>query len=283
MTVPASPFAGPILTQCASLDQVRASVVAGGYSALKVVTGWGAPGSGWDRASMSRAATMTKHLIVRTVAGDPSYDGGKCEHPIAQQVVQEIGPWYTIRPDLLIEIGNEPNIHPQWDDGFAWVYRWHLQETINACRAAFPAARLIAPALILDPLHRPRRWLEIVADKMRECHYIGVHAYEHDAFSPTEQRKGTTGQFTTLRDLHTRFFGDKPWILSEYGINDAETPAATKGRRYANLVRRGLPPQVVGALHYHLCFALDHQPQYHIAPSGDSAFRAEWDRLGGPR
>lgn len=272
---------GPILTQASSLAPVAACIKRGGYTALKVITGWGLP-SGWTRQAMTQAAQMVPHLIVRTVAGDPSYNGGKQRFPYFQAVAQEIAPWYTVRPQLYIEIGNEPNLFG-WDEDGCWAYRWYLEQTIRVCRETFPQAKLIAPALLLEERCRPRRWLELCSDVMWACDAIGVHAYEHDAWLASEQRHGTTGQMELLRRLYGQFFPKHSWLLTEYGINDPATAPRVKGQRYAALAYRkastpSLPPQVKGALYYHFCEDKSLDPQYHIAPDGDTAYRNEWTR-----
>lgn len=270
---------GPVLTQCHSLDQVQAAIANGGYNALKVVTGWGSP-EGWTRGAMTRVANMVEHVVVRTVAGDPSYADGRFGLPIPKNVLTEIGPWYTVRPDIWIELGNEPN-RAGWSEAQCWTYRYYLALSIAECRHAFPRARLIAPAALLQPDTNPGRWLEICADIMRTCDAIGVHAYEFDAWLRSEQRHGSTGQLAQLRDLYARLFAGQQWLLTEYGIHDPGTPPDVKGRRYAAMLRRkastpALPPQIIGALYYHLCFDGAVDPSYHIAPAGDAAYKKAW-------
>lgn len=272
---------GPILTSCYTLDQVADCIKRGGYNALKVVTGWGAPGDGWNAERMTRVARMVERLVVRTVAGDPSYNNGSHAFPLAQQVVQEIAPWYRVRADILIEIGNEPNL-PGWSEDSCWDYRWHLQEAITQCRAQFPKAKLISPAPMLAANTNPRRWIEIAADQLHRCDYIGIHVYEFDAWLREEQRKGSTAQLETMRQLYTPRFFDKPWLMTEYGINDVETAPIVKGRRAAAMVRRQrstpvLPTQVQGALYYHFCATGDHQPEYHLWPLGDDGYKQAWE------
>lgn len=263
-------FAGPILTHCYTLDQIEDCMRRGAYTALKVVTGWGVA-SGWSKTAMSRASALAEQLIVRTVAGDPSYRNGAQRYPTARQVVNEIAPWYAVRPKLIIEIGNEPNINPEWTEQYAWEYRWHLEQAIKACRAAFPDANLIAPAPILDADKRPDRWLALCVDRMRLCDYIGLHAYEYTAFAKIDQH-GTTGHLNAAQKLYNQHFGDRPWILTEFGINDREIAPILKGRRYAQLLPT-LPRQIIGALYYHFCADAVVQPEYHIWPLGDIGFR----------
>lgn len=275
---------GVILTQCNTLDNIAASIQRGGYNALKVVTGWGYE---WSKANIQRVAWLTPNLIIRTVAGDPSYNNGSHSYPEVNRILAEISTWHLIRSDIYVEIGNEPNVRTNWkiDDapeGFVWEYRWHLLNTIKHVRAVFPRVRIIAPAALLEPSKKPDRWLELMADAMKQCDFIGVHAYEYDAFLASERRKGSTGQLQMLRDLHLRHFADKDWLLTEYGINDPPLSAATKGKRYAALLKGkgspALPKQVVGGLMFHYCDMTDNYPEYRVTPELDVAYKREWER-----
>ena len=261
---------GFILTNAASVEQIGEAMRLTRATALKVITGWGLAG-GWTQDRRQRVANLAQQLVVRTTAGDPSYNTGATPWLLPDLVGAEIGDWYRVRNlrgTFWIELGNEPNTQLS-DDGTIWVYRYHLEQTVERCRALFPAAKLIAPALLLNDTNgrRPERWLEICGDVMARCDAIGVHVYEHDAFTPSEQRRGTTGQVARAQrlydDLDRREKRATPRLVTEYGINDPATPPAIKARRYvafaaANALRTN------GYLAYHLCNDRAVDPQYHL-------------------
>jgi hypothetical protein len=280
---------GIVLTYVDNLDQLDDCMRQGGYDTVKVVTNWGLP-TGWSRADKERVLRYP-HVIVRTTAGDPSYGQqggstpGTLAMPFANQIHDEIAEWYSIRDSIYIEIGNEPNVYNP-DDDFIWQYRAHLDAAIHLCRQDFPKAQLIAPGLILarkilDRDHDPGHFLDIASDVMSQCDLIGVHIYEHFGFRAEQQQQPpfTTGHLREALRIYPPHFGNKPWYITEYGINDTnKVPMHEKGRRYAGLVHLNestpsLPGNVVGAVYYHLDTKGDNQPQYHIYPHGDAAYQ----------
>jgi D-sedoheptulose 7-phosphate isomerase len=303
---------GVILTYVETLDQLEECVRAGDYNAVKVVTGWGLA-SGWSPEARARVLKMVPNVIVRTVSGDPSYarpfdsiSGARpgaigpnaqywdYDFPDPNTVEQEIGEWYGIRPNIMIEIGNEPNVYNQ-DDDFIWRWNYFLDQAIQRCRERFPQAKLISPGFMMDPRGKIARFYEIAHQTIAKCDYIGVHFYEYYAFKP-DQGPVTKGELRDAVALHQRFFNHKQWYVTEYGINDStQTAQSEKGRRYAALVHAGegfpaLPPNVVGAVYYHLACKGDLHPEYHIFPEGDRQYKAvfgqfvaqgEGDVLGG--
>jgi hypothetical protein len=230
---------GAILTSAPDLAWVRAHVA--GLDALKVVTGWGIP---WDDARRREAARLCPQLVVRTVAGDPSYADGVAPFPVDTQVLAEVRPWWDARDParpFWIELGNEPLIAPQ-DEVVAWEYAYWLDRAITACRAAFPAARLIAPAHLLN--HPVRlgeeadgvgRFLAIAADAYRRCDAVGLHAY-------------TLAQYDHGRAQLRRLIGPTPVWLTEFALNE-DLPDAVRGADYRRTLQ-GLDVQA--ALIYHL-------------------------------
>jgi hypothetical protein len=236
---------------------------------------------------------MVPNVIVRTTAGDPSYGQpggsrtpGPEAHPDPNRIQEEIAEWYSIKPSIYIELGNEPNVYNP-DDDFIWAYRWHLGMAIERCRQVFPQAKLIAPGLILerkiqDRDHDPGHFLDIAHDVMDDCDYIGVHIYEHYGFRAAQQPASTNQLREALR-IYPAHFGDKPWYITEYGINDTrDVPTAEKGRRYAGIIHFNestppLPQNLVGAVYYHLNLKGDFHTQYHIYPDGDAAYRQRID------
>lgn len=280
---------GPILTN-APLDTLADCMRRGGYTALKVVTGWGVPG-GWTDGAIRRAVGMAPDVIVRTVMGDPSYGGNiNRSHWFLQPeaVLREVDPWLRVRGDLLVELGNEPNVIDSGpdSDGIIWVYRWFLNETITALRARYPRVRLISPAPIMDVARRPDRWFAILADSIRRCDYVGLHAYEHTNWMGAPPTTGDLGRCIAAAQ---QLAPGRPWLLTEYGINGSTLTDAEKGARYAALrfqaeSRPTLPSNIAGALYYHLDTSANPlQPQYVIYPSGDEAFRRVRELATRPR
>lgn len=157
-------------------EEVRDFVRSNGYDALKLVTGWGMQ---WYCNSMARMLTLTPDTIIRTVQGDPS---SKKPYLHPEWVVQEIMPWYDLKPDIYIELGNEPNIEPYEDltpsDPHAYAY--YLDAAITMCRKEFPYAKLIAPALVENA--SAAQYRQILAKASARCDYDGFHVYGETSF-----------------------------------------------------------------------------------------------------
>jgi hypothetical protein len=123
-----------------------------------------------------------------------------------------------------------------------------------------------------------RRFCEIAHDVMRDCDYIGIHAYEYYGFHASQQFAATNDLKQAVA-LHQEFFGDKPWYMTEYGINDVtRVTMQEKGTRYAGVIHFNeshpqLPANVQGAVYYHLGMKGDLHPEYHIYPQGDESYR----------
>jgi hypothetical protein len=288
---------GVILTYVESLDTLEDCVRRGGYDTVKVVTGWGLPRS-WDDEARRRVIAMVPNLIVRTVSGDPSYArphdplaGGplpgakgpdaqywEYDFPRPERVEEEIAPWYALKPDIMIELGNEPNVFNQ-DDQFIWNWTYFLERSIERCRDRFPQATLISPGFMMDARGNMRRFYEIARQQIAMCDYVGVHFYEYFAFKP-DQGPAIKGELRDAVLLHQEFFPDMAWYVTEYGIHNTDrTPRRLKGERYARLLHGGdgwppLPVNVAGAVYYHLQMKGDIHPEYQIYPEGDEAYRA---------
>jgi hypothetical protein len=268
---------GVVVTHVDNLGQIADCLRLGGYDTIKVVTRWGIDG-GWD-PHMRQLLLMAPNVIVRCVAGDPSYDGHNPDYqlPDANRVRDELAPWYAIRPDIMFEIGNEPNIDDHPSNDFIYSYRAILNTTIDVCRSAFPQAKLISPGLIVGANKDFERFNQIAGDVFRRCDLIGLHFYEDYAFAKAQQRS-TTNQLREAIRVARCFYSDKRWYVTEYGINNCATMSmGEKGRRYAGMAYYGesdpvLPANVVGLTYYHLNMKHDFQQEYHIFPDGDSAF-----------
>ncbi len=268
---------GVVLTFVNNLDQLQDCVHRGRYDTVKVITGWGVEDGGWSHDNKVRVLNMVPHVIVRTVVGDPSTGTpGDNEFLYPDKVEQEIAPWYTIKQDITIELGNEPNIK-QTDDDFFWKYRYFLAQAVARCREKFPKARLISPAPIIGPGHNAQRFWEINRDAMNDCDFIGIHAYEYYGFHATHQL-AATNQMKEAMETCKQFFNHKPWYITEYGINDSkQVSVEEKGKRYASMIHYNLchpqiPGNVKGAVYYHIGMKGDLHPEYHIYPAGDDAY-----------
>jgi hypothetical protein len=294
---------GVILTYVETLDTLEDCVRLGGYDVVKVVTGWGLP-AGWSQETRRRVVELVPNLIVRTVSGDPSYArpfdplaGGPlpgAKGPDAtywdydfldpDRVEQEIQPWYELKPEIMVELGNEPNVFNQ-DDDFIWRWAYFLERTVERCRERFPRARLISPGFMADPRGNMRRFYEIARQQIASCDYVGIHFYEYYAFRP-DQAPAIKGELREVIELHKELFPNKPWYITEYGIHNTDkTPRHAKGERYARLLHGGdgwppLPPNVAGAVYYHLQTKGDIHPEYHIYPEGDRAYRQAFQAVG---
>jgi hypothetical protein len=266
---------GVVLTYVNDLGILEDCVRRGGYDTVKVITGWGVDG-GWSQQNKQRVLAMAPNIIVRSVTGDPSYADGSQAFPDPNHLEQEMQEWYALKPDIRIEIGNEPNIK-QTDEEFFWKYRYHVGACVERCRQAFPKARLISPAPIIGPQYQARRFWEVNQDVMQDCDFIGIHFYEYYGFHASQQL-ATTSQLKEAIEICSALFPKKSWYVTEYGINDSkDVSVIEKGRRYASTIHfnechPSLPTNVKGAVYYHLGVKGDLHPEYHIYPSGDESY-----------
>lgn len=255
---------GAIVTHAESLDLLDSRVVAARWNVLKVVTAWGVAG-GWPASSRARVCAMTPYTVVRTHAGDPS--AGKA-FPHAAEVVKEISPWYTIRPRLFIEIGNEPNISDEHlkNDDYAYGYAWHLERAIAACRRAFPLARIIGPGMSLQ-INRPERFYELCGAAIRQCDMVAFHVYtESGSLSDSEQMRRAVR-------IHGEFFPAMPMLLTEYGIRTGSQESRASGY---SVLAQSLKAPIVGCLAYHLCDDGAVNPEYVVTTAMAQAYGRLW-------
>lgn len=245
---------GPILTSARSIDHLEAA--ARGFPLLKVVAAWGLP---WTPDATRRAAHIAPTLIVRTSWGDPSAYGGQRPYPEADRILEELRPWYAARPDLIIEIGNEPVVpkHAHLDPG---TYARKLEAAIRACRDVFPRARILPPAHCSDQAVSDAviaLWLQATAAAYRQCDALTIHAYS------LEQKQ------RALHLLRTHV-GAAPVWLTECNLDADLTPAA----RAAQI--RELARGTEGACVFHLdqLGAPDSWPRYKLGDAELAALRA---------
>jgi hypothetical protein len=251
-----APRTGLILTSARDLASLRQH--AAGLDVLKLVPHWGLPG-GWTAASLHAALRIPRRgVIARTRQGDPSverrpdrdYSYGPYALPHKEQVVADIRPLWEARDpgrEFWVEIGNEPLLEPlpgcpPIPERYAWDYRALLAEALDACTAAFPGARFIAPAHIQNhaiPIGGRadgQAWMTaICADVYRAFDALGLHAYSIEQYA-----RG-------MRQLRDAGLTGPVW-LTEFALNEA-LPDAERGRRYAETLRVFV---VAGVALYHL-------------------------------
>jgi hypothetical protein len=231
---------GMILTSTNNIAQFTGEMGMNEIPLPKVVTGWGYH---WDDSARYTVVQMPE-VIVRTVNGD-----GCAKPPSGQTmifldpnlVLKELDPWVKLRANVWLELGNEPNNYDASDTA-AWTFRWWFIETLNACRARYPHAKIISPGLFGN---RQREWWAICRDAFALADSIGFHAYAWHNFT-----SGDTGDIQrAIADL-TTFFPNSSWMGTELGINDPNTSPSTKAERYSEL-HRSLPSQVLACCWYH--------------------------------
>jgi hypothetical protein len=223
---------GLVLTSVDNLTNLLGSMRANGIPLLKVVTGWG---TNWNDEAIGQVCAMPS-VLVRTVSGD----GARLD---PDTVLNEIAPWCAARPQIQIELGNEPNSQDASDDA-AWEFRWWFIETLKAVRERYPQARIVSPGLMGK---RQETWWRINQDAFSMANSIGFHAYAFFDFT-----SGDTGDLQRALQQLGDIFPHKPWLGTELGINDTATPPGVKATRYGALHRK-LPSQVAGAIWYHYC------------------------------
>jgi hypothetical protein len=277
---------GPVLTN-ASMAQLRDCMARGGYDMKKVVTPWGMVG-GWTQANMTDVCHHTAGTtVVRTHRGDGCRTdaGYQWAYSDPNAIEAEIRPWYNTHNYIWIELGNEPN-NQCWtlagrnNDNYIWEWRYVLDQAIARCRAAFPRATLVSPGLATDTSSDKNavqaeldKWCAIAGDVMRKCDYIGFHVYGYYSF------KGGDGTLSSVQPVLSKYFNDKPWLITEYGINDTgNTNDASKGTQYAEFIHfNGSAPVLSsncrGALYYHLCMSGGEQAYQIYDGNGDNAYK----------
>lgn len=265
-------YRGVVVTNVKNIKQLDDCVRRGGYNLVKVVTGWGVDEGGWNERNRRDLLKMVPSVIVRSVTGDPSFQNrgraNLCVDP--NQLVAEIRPWYSLRKDIFIELGNEPNDR-EFSDHDIHVWAYTVRAAISRCRNEFPEARIIAPAVLLDG-PRAERFLRIGQSALRMADFVAMHAYEWMGFKDQRLYPNRLQTYEQGLVWYRELFGDREWFLTEYGIHDPELSSVVKGERYAKFLRDDIDAQFVGAAYYHVCVKGDIQPEYSIYPAGDVGF-----------
>lgn len=243
---------GVCLTNTKDFLTFRASVRNKNLDTVKVISAFGFPVS-WNQQTRAQILALTPNTIVRSITGDPSYmQSWKMTrdfvYPDWKRLYKEIFPWYDIKPDILIEIGNEPNLDNSIDP---YIYRYYLQDCINQCREVFPLAQIITPGLQQNELEQD--WFSIFSLDNEDyvplnADYTGIHIYDHLNLELQNPRIQQTLQWGKRLG--------KPLFCTELGINK---PKATRVERY-----RFFTSEIGGnAVYYHYNAARDIDPQYH--------------------
>jgi hypothetical protein len=254
---------GAILTHTNSSRNYVDTLKRYNYSVAKVVTAWGI-GRRWDSHSRTHILQNMSHVIVRTVSGDPSYHSASW-YPEPMEVVREIEPWYALRKDILIEIGNEPDTRSEktgYVEHDVWAYRWYLLETIKAVRRNYPQVKIIGPSPRVNSIPQWQRWIEILQDPLRDCDMLSAHIYGwHNLTVNWED----TAQYVRLRTAYDRLFRDKPVMITEVGIHDVQQTAQHKIAKYHEFYLK-LPIHWRGMTIYHYSEAKDIDKEYAVFP-----------------
>lgn len=290
---------GPVLTATETLQEFEQHVRAGGHTIKKVVTtwgGWAKKGEDiwhWNTDTRNHVChTIPGELIVRTTRGDGYYLGSdepEWAFPLPDEIEAEIQPWYDIKSDIWIQIGNEPNNHYDGNVFFTerkndqrFIDEWagHLDAAIMRCKERFPLAKIITSPLasIVDPT----RYFDAMQNlpNLTNDIYIGFNTLTSNSFRDSAEH----GMYRPMVAHMQNYFGDRQWFITEYGIHDNKT-GADKGRLYAEMMHfdggdPSLPNNVVGGVYFHVMTDESEggrEPSYHIGIEGANAYR---ERIG---
>ena len=265
-------YHGPLLT--AGWEEFKQAVALGRHNLTKVVATWGAP---WDDPDFQLAlANLTPYTIVRTGTGDTDnvLDPGA--------VVNEIRPFYQystqVRPAdrLIIELGNEPNLHHGTD--FIQPYADSLHASIDAVAANFPGVRICSPGIAPGGTSSYHDWFwnQRYKDAVNRCDFVGFHFYGATEFDPVVY---------DIVGALTGHFPGKLWIATEYGLNyaydgDPTAQKQAKCRAYSDMIHRNGHPDIQNLLWGATYFHIDTQSPdplfqaYNVAPDGPAGYQA---------
>ena len=204
------------------------------------------------KADMERALSIgVEQIIVRLPGTVNVYFSD------AQAVLNEFG------PNIVIELGNEPNIAEQPNLGSpdvatrdqayhnkdnCYTHQFYINDTLTKIKVASPSTKVICPGLWGSPDASYQwggidlEWLATQPHLMQayaQCDGIGVHVYHYTDWQP-------------LLDKIWRYhllFPTKPLYVTEYGIDsiqmvpgDRPTNDAEKVNRYRQLLQQCANP-----------------------------------------
>ncbi|WP_438006943.1 hypothetical protein WME89_51795 [Sorangium sp. So ce321] len=318
---PINRYVGPTLV-FATYNELTNAVNLGRYDAVKVVaaTTYGLLNDArqhvqWDASNRLQVCNLTRYTIVRTATGDHG-----AIDPNA--VYNEIRPWYDAksqsthglspRPgysNLLIELGNEPNVNGRYrDENFIWETRHNLLQAITVCRNNFPLAKIICTAIAprvhrqidnYDDATNTKRWVEIYANAtttesgasrnvVNECDLVGVHFYATYSWTSEEATNDNSMRF--MINTYNQYVGTRKWwVLTEFGLRNWPNQSGicddyTKGHRNAGMLHFNegpsgcsLPSNVWGGTYYQLNTVADRNDgeggYAYYYPNGDWNYR----------
>lgn len=256
---------GPVLTNASTVSNFVSSYFTNKFSAAKVVTAWGIDG-GWNETNRRLLTTNVSRLIVRSVAGDPSYHGAQW-YPEPEALVQEFRPWVALKPDLWLEVGNEPDVI--WDrlnpegrgsDQAIWEYRYWLDQAERRLRREFPQAKLIGPSPRVGHYSNWTRWLEIMADVLLRFDTVSLHLYGWHRIVDDGK-----GELVAAKPVYDKLFPGKSVAVTELGIHDPSQTPASKLAAYRSFARSA-PENWRWVLFYHYNARRDVHPEYSVLP-----------------
>ena len=254
---------GPVLTNAPTASSFVEAYYANRFSAAKVVTAWGIDG-GWNPTNRWLLTTNVRRLIVRSVAGDPSYLKARW-YPHPDDLVEEFGPWVEVRDNLWLEVGNEPDVRwdqlkekrSEWD---IWEYRYWLDEAERRLRREFPHAKLIGPSPRVSYYLDWARWLLIMADVLKRFDAVSLHIYGWHSI--VDDKKG---EFLAAKPLYSKLVPGKSVAITELGIHDPTQTPHEKLEAYRDFARKA-PANWRWALFYHYNARRDVDPEYSVLP-----------------
>ena len=263
-----STYFGPVLTNAPSAASFVANYQQHGFNSAVVVTGWGID-NGWDGARRKLVADNVGELIIRSTVGDPS-NRNTLWFPFAHTLVEEFRPWVAVKPNVLLAVGNEPDVVWERPDVMTfhdkeeaiWVYRYWLDDAERNLRREFPGVRLIAPSPRVG-VPGWQRWLDIMADVLGRFDILSAHVYGWHRLATVYGQD--TDQFPLIRDYYNRRFPGKPVAITEMGIHDVNQPASQKLAHYRQFAK-GLPANWRWALFYHYNARKDIDKEYAVLP-----------------
>lgn len=256
---------GPVLTNTPTISAFLGSYAANRFSAAKVITAWGVDG-GWTSTNRELLVRSIPRLIVRSVAGDPSFKGwGNPWYPDPDTLVEEFRPWVALRPDIWLEVGNEPDVvwdaNPNSRSEFSiWVYNYWLELAYWKLKQAFPDAKLIAPSPRVGYYPDWYRWLEIRSDVLARYDAVSLHLYGWHALVGDGK-----GELVAAKPVYDRLFPGKSVALTEVGVNDPATPHQRKLEIYRAFARN-TPEHWRWVMFYHYNAKRDIHPEYSSLP-----------------
>jgi hypothetical protein len=260
---------GPVLTNTPTVSSFLSAIAANRLSAAKVVTGWGL-NTAWDDYSRALLVKGVSRLIVRSTCGDPSNRGTNWL-PDPDLLVEEFRPWVKLRPDIWLEVGNEPDV--AWErpdivnavgtgEYAIWSYRYWLELAEARLRKEFPRAQLIAPSPRVGHFESWYRWVEIPADVLRRFNALSAHIYGWHLLALDQT---DTQQYFKLKRYYEMLFPGKSVAVTEAGIHSSQLTPQQKLDAYRAFAQK-MPTNWRWVLFYHFNANRVIHPEYSVLP-----------------